>query len=1088
MKRLFVNYLKKEKKEISHLSFENGLSSSYLPLVQNFFQCNINIYTKTNIPITKLDKSEITSSLKKKSHIVPVSWSSFYKKTINLFELPTKVKNLHHVAAITNPVLFMDKHFCNNCGRQFSQKPSLFRHILTTTDCTKPKNLLLGNKQVSMPQNVLATQAGFTNNCQLFNSVIFFYLFNGTMGYHVHISCCHNNNVIYELNQSFSTMELLTQFALTFLKQCKDEREQKLKNNISFLGELQGRIEKASEIGLTLNNSGTQNVEIQELYSLQNLKRFFIDYIAHKNSFVITSKSEKNLGFQFLEKIAKFSLLKFPEDSIKSKSVKFCLSEISISGPNSGFRFILSSNFGYYASSCNPNPTTVINKFLKLNCFSKTNLKVDLFSGEVKSITGLAQIYFFSSPNVHPFSFISPNQQLAQKIEENVKFGYIMASPGSCTFPQGELKSFFTVDFKKFYATTLKHSKMLLSQPMIFEKQQNSLIRTSKTLPHHSFANLFFCALQEICCGKFRFGLTSKEFRCFNLPQDCLIQLNDQKALCLTFFGCFHHACSREHHLSHDYFQCNCPYCVSNRTLCNSTLKPKLWKLPPNHSFDESRHPLKTKFTYKEINEKSLAIVNLVSKSPFISKMEIISECDVIYFWDKPLWEFAHKFSLPLKPNVDKNATFKSIMIKTTTLYFPLLQKHGKGMTDISLSRVITAIKKNSISGLISVSGFCPDNHPSLGNLKVFSHKKSGKMVNSNTIENGLLTIEFLSFLLNEKQLSFNLKDIHTLYLYPNAKQATFYDPSNQILNLADTNEDDTIKPFLKSISNFFIGSLAYNPNRYQKTVIINKNQLITTNLKGFKGSKPLTNDHCFGFFSHNKPYVNASHNNFFLVFQARLKWLQFHVKLKRFLNIQILSQNTDGATYGCPNPFPGATYGCPSPFPITPIVTPVTLNSSTAVTPPIVTPVTSPTVFLLNHYLKSSLNVNDLLQYISFQREFFDLPICKKHESEYLEHLTHRQIFQPQENCCFMTDNNRIHTVKIEHAGSHCFVAGQNLSVFFDQLSNSACYKSSGISKPDVKRFMGFCQNDTQKRVCEEISLLISLHDGSLHDGAAST
>ena len=125
---------------------------------------------------------------------------------------------------------------------------------------------------------------------------------------------------------------------------------------------------------------------------------------------------------------------------------------------------------------------------------------------------------------VERFSLISPNRELARKINEGVKFGYIMAQNTS-VHPNGELKSFVAVDFERFYARILQHSIILLNSPMVFQKNDNLLIKTSKTLGHNVFSNLFFSALEHICSGRFQFGLTSKEFRCSGVPQDCVIEI-----------------------------------------------------------------------------------------------------------------------------------------------------------------------------------------------------------------------------------------------------------------------------------------------------------------------------------------------------------------------------------------------------------------------------------------------------------------------------------------------------------------------------------------------------------------------------------
>ena len=163
--------------------------------------------------------------------------------------------------------------------------------------------------------------------------------------------------------------------------------------------------------------------------------------------------------------------------------------------------------------------------------------------------------------------------------------------------------------------------------------------------------------------------------------------------------------------------------------------------------------------------------------------------------------------------------------METAKRKFPLLQTTGNNMKTIPISHVINALKQNSITGLISITGHSPDQIKSLGN----------------------------------------------------SETPTFYDSSKNILDLIEANQHDSSIFFLKSLSNFFIGSLAYNPNNYQKTVLMKKNHFISTKLKNFRGSKPLTNDHCYGFFSQKRHYANCVHNNFFIVQMARLRCTVLH-------------------------------------------------------------------------------------------------------------------------------------------------------------------------------------------------------------------
>ena len=117
---------------------------------------------------------------------------------------------------------------------------------------------------------------------------------------------------------------------------------------------------------------------------------------------------------------------------------------------------------------------------------------------------------------------------------------------------------------------------------------------------------------------------------------------------------------------------------------------------------------------------------------------------------------------------------------------------------------------------------------------------------------------------------------------------------------------------------------------------------------------------------------------------------------------------------------------------------------------------------------------VNDLRGYIDFQRQYFQLPVCEKHENNYLTMLRNHQIFHAQ-SCCLMTNTIGNDTVKIEATGSHCVIFKMN------ELSKSAKFKSLGIKKPSIDRFMSLSDDPTEKMVCQQISSLVSQHRDSV-------
>ena len=177
-----------------------------------------------------------------------------------------------------------------------------------------------------------------------------------------------------------------------------------------------------------------------------------------------------------------------------------------------------------------------------------------------------------------------------------------MVAKPTAIFPGGKLQSFLTVDFKKFYARILQNTHLYFNQPMIFKKEKNSFLRTSKNLPFNTFSNLLFSALEETFDGKFVYALRSREFRCVGLPQDCVIDLSPKNGqssnlISLSYFGCFIHGCPAQEHKMGN---------LPKQTYSPCGLKPKLWTLPKGQSYDNSMHPLKKDMTYAQVYQKSM--------------------------------------------------------------------------------------------------------------------------------------------------------------------------------------------------------------------------------------------------------------------------------------------------------------------------------------------------------------------------------------------------------------------------------------------------------------------------------------------------
>ena len=1018
---------------------KNGFVSSFLPLMETFLNQGINVWSKKVIKITKIKSSQLQQSGVKKTEIFPLRLSYDYQSNLNIFSMPTTSDGLHHVNAISNPDVFGKKYFCSDCGHRFSWASCLIKHSFNCykklkTEKNTPERLIATPINVWRTQGLLDKQISF-DECAIFMTL------TQNQDFTLEISAMNKNELIFALKKQVLSISDAATFAMTFLSNCPDNRPQKLHENISFLAHLQTLIEKDESI--FKSNSGSLNIEVIQQNVLMEIKKYVTEYLSHRQIFLIGSNDGTCPQTPFLKQILKYCVSAFPSDQISVRAHKRNISELKITGSNSGFLFIHSGSLGFTLNNGHLNThSQAVTKFLELNDLCKKRFKVDLLSGQIKSLTGLARIHFLSSPNNLNTCLISPTKCLMNTLGNTPRFGYIHATPTSSD-RQGSLKSYMALDFKKFYGQVLKNAKLLINYPMIYQKEGNYFVKKTNNLPHNAYANIFFSALESVCTGKFHYGLLAKELKTKGLPQDCLISQHPDSSnlifLCITFWGCFHHSCDRKIHseLKHPS-TCSCDIC----SRCPSGLKPYLWRMKPGNDLN-SIHPLR-KITHKENFQQSIEIAKSVAQSPHISDIKIIRECDIHFYWEKDLSLFAEHFSLPLKTGIDGKLSLKTIIVNSATNHFPLMRSHG--MRKFSKIQLIEAIKTNSISGLLKISGFCEPNE-SLKHFEIFSEKINDKVQSSNEIKDNLVTVEFLSYLLQEPELNFYLTNVSEVYLYPNRPHATFGQQANEVLDLISSHEnDDVIKKFLKNINNFFIGSLGYNPNNYQRLILMKKQDFLTTNLNQFRGSEPLNDSTCLAFFGQNSRYCNSIQNNFYIVQTARLHFLKFCVEMSRHLTCSVKSCNTDGGIWMSNRPLhlTGESPSDPARF--------------------------------LNQWIRPNLSDDQLMEYTSFLNTYFDINLCENHRKTYVTQLKSKQMFQPMP-CCLNRHNNRLHTVLIEAAGEHCVVITKNMSIAYDEISHTVKTKSSGISGPTVERFIEMCSDDQAKTVCQKISSLQCLH-----------
>ena len=308
--------------------------------------------------------------------------------------------------------------------------------------------------------------------------------------------------------------------------------------------------------------------------------------------------------------------------------------------------------------------------------------------------------------------------------------------------------------------------------------------------------------------------------------------------------------------------------------------------MPNGHTRDTKI--AKKGLTYHEIWQKSLKIVETVEKSPFVQKVVIFTECDLMKLWFEPISQVENKLNLKIKAGINKNIPFKEFLIQVTNKTFPLLT-NNKGFKQTQL---LELVKKQKINALLTISGYCEPNV--LNNFKIFSIKENDTVKHTNEIKNQMVNVPFLALLLTEPKLKFQLTGIEKVYLYPTSDLNQFSQKSKNLLQIIKENQHQQhMVSFLKCVTNFFIGSLSFCPNSYKQHLVISKTDFFGLDWTRFQGSFSINEDITICTFNNNQYFCNNLHNHFNIISSARTIFLHFSIGIAKWTEGELRICNT---------------------------------------------------------------------------------------------------------------------------------------------------------------------------------------------------
>lgn len=1035
----FCTWVRKKKCiPATQLFTAHGIKQQALHLVEEFFSTSIHIFCRKQIRQTKAMRLGIKAAEKKKFVTIKTRNSDLLFPTlVNLWSTGTKNHHVQHVV-LMKPT-FSDfgrhnqsKHFvCTLCNWSFDRKHDLIRH--SKVNCQKKRKHISGKvieylpsldsiRKTMFPLNPLVTD----NCCATVQISI-----NHKSLYEVKIDYVQSN-ITSQINPTtFEHADLFTcaHFVVHFLSNVSvPDRVKRIRQNEQLLAAIAKKVSQ-NQVDVGANQKiFTSSFEYKEKRKLDAIREHTVNYMALFPVFVIVKKSNQILSSMLLEKILgvfiKNSPTKKPFFQIKSGFFAYV--------KGNGLNFVNTHTIVPFHTENNKNN---VEEFLSLAKNIKKDFNCDILASEYTSTTKIAQSFFSEYLTCSQKNgFMSPPPDLFEQIEKSAKYGYLY-SKISYIHPNMQYRSFMSCDFSKFYANMASIFNPYLGQPMVYERRGTQFVKTSKRLPHFLFANLVFSTLKMLCEGDFLYQTLGPEARVNHLPVDCLVTTTANSApIVINFSGCYFHACGNLCHqpasLPPSHHE-SCPICVEAAKKDYSTHRPKLWRLKTNENFLSS-HPHK-KITYEAVQNKSQQINEIIAKSPHINRFCEIKECEILQYWSRPCGEFVQSLGLKLKHPSEATTPLKHCFSQAVSLDFPVT-RHNK----ITMQKVITAFKENKIHGFAIVSGsFGPKTTNLLQDFPVFSSlDKDGKMVNSNCLQNQMLTGQFISYLLNpKKELTapddFFLTDIKKLFLYTPVKDTPFARPVMHILqSLEQTGSNcDSYKSFRKNLTNFFLGGFRTNITKNKNALLMSKQEFQHLNSrKKFISAHQITEKEALAFFKDTSSFFNSSQNHFGIILLARSWFLRTVISLSRFLHFNIATCNTDGMTCQSENQFSSA-----------------------------INPSTKP-IFYLDSWLKPNLTHLQITQYVCMKKSLFtNVLVCSEHLQEYYDNLKCRMLFEPKKCCLDLPDNTFGPKLRIEGFGDKGIIAGNNKHLLFQRYGRTATLKFSG-KKATPTSFLDGC------------------------------
>ena len=1000
---------------------ETGFDERAFPLLAEFLQLNICIFSQKLVPRLKICGNVIKSEGERQTNLFQPEYISgtLYKGEIYLLS-----DGKEHIKCILDTKCLSSKYQCKECLMSFPTTFELKRHRCSS------ENKFRGDSVYSLEQSSLKKLSEMgpisSNFVQGTTSFVFLTIQrsieNGACGVSLTTNFRGMTNkrlqhFVKDIEQaSLYVIALLLPFARFILGN-------RVAENVRFLAQFEAQLNVACEAAK--NCKFETDEAVMKYKSLLSIKQCVMSDLSKVTCFIQSPLEDLMLLENFMLSVLKRMCNEAEDLSATSffhTNGKLC--KIAQKGFPISFLALNHYSSAFMRKACN-----LITPDMFTRVITDLRTEFGIAFGEANTISSMGrQILADGLSHKDYLSMRSPPADLYSSLKRAIRIGFLSFEKTDIG-PQMPMKSGISLDASKFYLTILSKCQLFLGKCLTYSKSANGTLRCRPTRSRACFANLLMLLLEEACpCDGVYTQMYGREVR-VKKPVDAVMFCGNEKKY-IQYQGCVFHG-----HAANT----NCPESICHRhpsnipathlKQCNvclnarapfDNLRPRLHRFASGEN-ELSPHPVRKGLTHKQVFELSEKTSKEVRENCCGTYIEI-KECDVIAFFYTQMSKFLQHFGLPCKPEY-QFMLLREALHKVANKAFPLL-KTTYGYSSLNEKKIEQLIRDDAFCGFVEASLHVgPKGRRQLGILRPFSFKGgSTPEASAYSIENEVLSTDYLKFLLTMVD-DVSLKQVSKIYEYTRAPMAQFEKIGQKLQRCLQSDATSSImKLLLKSGVNSMIGSLNYDCTKYNKVVLCRKRDMAGLNqLKNFIKCVSVTDNVGLLVFKNRSPLINLSHLNYQIILKGKELMAQFVILLEYYTIFSTKRINTDGIIVCCEKPWPHY----------------------------IISEKAEPSALFLDYMLRDDLTDAELDNYVLFKKNYFSfLGFCPLHENSYRMCLSSKQMYNRRECCISYRNNPLVFKMNLELIFDSGEIKSCNNLTVTNTYTNVSITKRSGIKK----------------------------------------